>query len=412
MGGIKMDKWNLPPGWDWIPIDKLCDLYGGSTPKRSRPEYFDGEIVWVTPSDLDNAGPIQTITDSTTKITRAGLDSCSARLLSIGTVLFSSRATVGKVAIAGVELATNQGFANFVCGPRIYNHYLAWCLRALTESIKKLASSTTYLEVSKKALRPFTIPMPYPREPERSLAEQRRIVARIEALLIRVAEMRELHARIIRDTGKLMDAVLSEVFSQPAREVWPNDAPLGEVAEITASQVDPTLPEYRNLPHIYGKTVKEGTGRLLTYNTAAEDGMTSGKYHFQRGAVLYSKIRPYLRKVTICNFMGLCSADIYPLRLKTEEITKEFLMWTLLSLHFTDYANRLSGRARIPKINRTQLFGYQMRYPDLSEQERITIYLFQIQTKMTNMQEINSRDATHLDQLEQAILAQAFRGEL
>ncbi len=80
--------------------------------------------------------------------------------------------------------------------------------------------------------------------------------------------------------------------------------------------------------------LRRGTGRLLNYRTAAEDGMRSGKYHFRAGSVLYSKIRPYLRKATIANFEGLCSADMYPLQIKNGRLVSEFLMWSLLSPNF------------------------------------------------------------------------------
>lgn len=244
------------------------------------------------------------------------------------------------------------------------------------------------------------------------LGTQRRIVARIEALLAEVREMRKLQAAITADCNKFIDAVLAEAFAPEEIAKWPNKASLDNLAEITARQVDPTLPEYRDMPHIYGATIEEGTGRLLAYHTAAEDGMTSGKYHFRAGAILYSKIRPYLRKATIVDFDGLCSADMYPLQLKTNEFLPEFLMWSLLSPAFTNYANNLSGRARIPKLNREQLFNYEMPYPAKDTQERICELLRLAREEVGEMQEINKRDRQFLDQLEQAILSQAFRGEL
>lgn len=245
-----------------------------------------------------------------------------------------------------------------------------------------------------------------------SVETQQRIVARIEALLAEVREMRKLQGEITADCNKFIDAVLAETFSPAEMAKWPNKEPLDKLAEITARQVDPTLPEYRDMPHIYGATIEEGTGRLLAYNTAAEDGMTSGKYHFRAGAVLYSKIRPYLRKATIVDFDGLCSADMYPLQLKTNDLLPGFLMWSLLSPAFTSYANNLSGRARIPKLNREQLFNYEMPYPAKDTQERICELLRLTREEVGEMREINKRDRQFLDQLEQAILSQAFRGEL
>ena len=254
--------------------------------------------------------------------------------------------------------------------------------------------------------------LPYPNEPEQSLMEQRRIVARIEALLAEVREMRALQEGIDRNCNRLLDAFLGEVFAPLEMAAWPNRESLGELAEITARQVDPTLPEYHNMPHIYGATIEEGTGRLLKFNSAAEDGMTSGKYHFRAGAVLYSKIRPYLRKATIVDFDGLCSADMYPLQLKTSEVRPEFLMWSLLSPPFTAYANELSRRARMPKLNRPQLFAYVLAYPKLTVQDHIIAMLQAAREEIHEMQKGNRDQEKSLTQLEQAILTQAFCGEL
>jgi type I restriction enzyme, S subunit len=120
---------DLPAGWQWVKLGEVCTIIGGGTPSRSNPEYFTGEIPWITPTDI-NKDQILVITESSQSITEIGLKESSARLLPIGTVLLTSRAGIGNVAIAGCELTTNQGFINFICGPSIDNQYLAHWLRA------------------------------------------------------------------------------------------------------------------------------------------------------------------------------------------------------------------------------------------------------------------------------------------
>jgi len=147
--------------------------------------------------------------------------------------------------------------------------------------------------------------------------------------------------------------------------------PLGEVCELPSRQVDPKDPAYKDLPHVNGENIESGTGKLRHVRTAAEDRMTSGKYLFDAGVVLYSKLRPYLSKATIVDFQGLCSADMYPIRPKSDGLTAEFLLRILLSEDFTQYAVSQSQRARMPKLNRNQLFGYVAPLPPLPEQKRI-----------------------------------------
>lgn len=99
------------------------------------------------------------------------------------------------------------------------------------------------------------------------------------------------------------------------------------------------------MPHINGESIEAGTCRLLNrYRTAREDGVTSGKFHFPPGAVLYSKIRPYLMKAARVPFEGVCSADVYAFHIFSPFIDPNFFAYSLIAAPFTAYANRLSGR--------------------------------------------------------------------
>ena len=146
---------------------------------------------------------------------------------------------------------------------------------------------------------------------------------------------------------------------------------LGRVAWIDANLVNPTLAQYRDLPHISAEHICSVTGELRGVKTAFADGMTSGKYLFQPGDVLYSKLRPYLRKAAIPEYAGLCSADMYPLKMDTERLLPSFFRLLLVSDDFTSYANEESARSRMPKLNREQLFGYKFELPGLDFQRAV-----------------------------------------
>ncbi|MET7753884.1 restriction endonuclease subunit S [Streptomyces sp. NPDC005389] len=116
--------------------------------------------------------------------------------------------------------------------------------------------------------------------------------------------------------------------------------------------------------------VEPRTGKIIKQESAADQGASSGKYAVQPGDVIFSKIRPALRKVALADFFGTCSADMYPLR-PGEEITAGFLSALLLSEGFSRYAESLSGRTGIPKVNRSDLAGYHFPLPPMEEQLRI-----------------------------------------
>lgn len=150
---------------------------------------------------------------------------------------------------------------------------------------------------------------------------------------------------------------------------------LGDVARIEASIVDPTRDDLKVLRHVSAEHIASLTGKLAEIRSASEDGMESGKYAFDADDVLYSKLRPYLRKAALPDFAGLCSADIYPLKTDLTRLLPSYLRILLVSDDFNRFANEASARSRMPKLNREQLFGYEFVLPSLERQRRIAARL-------------------------------------
>jgi len=153
------DPASNPTGWPVAAIGEICEVVGGGTPRRCNEAYFGGSVSWATPTDvtaLDNLS----IRLTAETITEDGLQMSSARLVPAGTVLLTSRATIGHTAIAAVEMATNQGFANLICGSRLRPEYLAIWLRLRRSWLIQLAGGTTFKEISKKNLKEVNIPLP------------------------------------------------------------------------------------------------------------------------------------------------------------------------------------------------------------------------------------------------------------
>jgi type I restriction enzyme S subunit len=139
---------------------------------------------------------------------------------------------------------------------------------------------------------------------------------------------------------------------------------------IATGQVDPKTEPYRSMILVAPDHIEGGTGKLLVMRTAAEQQAISGKYVFQAGDIVYSKIRPYLRKATLAEFDGLCSADMYPLKPATD-ISASFILAILLSHRFTKYAESVSVRSGMPKINRAEMDDFEVAVPPLPEQRAI-----------------------------------------
>ena len=143
------------------------------------------------------------------------------------------------------------------------------------------------------------------------------------------------------------------------------------LATINSGQIDPRRASYREMVLIAPNHIQSGTGRLLAQQTAAAQGADSGKYLVGRGQIVYSKIRPNLRKATIAPSDCLCSADMYPITPRASELLSEYFLLILLSQPFTKFAVDASMRVAMPKVNREALADCPLWYPGLSEQAEL-----------------------------------------
>jgi type I restriction enzyme, S subunit len=138
-----------------------------------------------------------------------------------------------------------------------------------------------------------------------------------------------------------------------------------------SGQVSPLQEPYCEWNLIAPDHVESGTGRLLNLQTAREQGAISGKYKFQKGDVIYSKIRPYLKKAILADNRGLCSADMYPLRPK-DELDATYLLYLILDEPFSRFAIGASSRSGFPKLNRTEFSEFITPLLKIDEQKKIT----------------------------------------
>lgn len=145
-------------GWDYVLLPELTEFVLGTTPKSSEPEYWDGDIKWITPAELEDTSFV--IYDSVRHITEAGVKAAGLKSFPAGTVIFSTRAPIGKTAIAGCEMYCNQGFKNFICGPRLNPVYLFALLRMNKDYFVGLGTGATFKELSKARLEKIAISVP------------------------------------------------------------------------------------------------------------------------------------------------------------------------------------------------------------------------------------------------------------
>lgn len=143
---------------NWLQIGKMATVVGGSTPKTENAKYWGGDYCWITPAELADDSFI--VQDTIRKITKEGVNSCSLKKLPVGTVLLSSRAPIGKVAITGVEMYCNQGFKNLICSKSLNPIYVYYLLKFNTDYLNSLGRGATFKEISKSIVENILIPIP------------------------------------------------------------------------------------------------------------------------------------------------------------------------------------------------------------------------------------------------------------
>ncbi|MEB2785564.1 restriction endonuclease subunit S [Algoriphagus persicinus] len=238
--------------------------------------------------------------------------------------------------------------------------------------------------------------------------EQQRIVSILDECFEAIDTAKANAEQNLKNAKELFESYLQGVFESGDWEV----KVLDEVCEISSKLIDPRKPEFQNLIHIGAGNIESQTGILSDLKTAKEENLISGKFLFDESMVLYSKIRPYLMKVVNCDFEGLCSADIYPLKPFEKLISKNYLYHLLLTKEFTDYAILGSQRAGMPKVNREHLFAYKLKLPPLQEQETIVSQLDALLSETQKLEAIYQQKLADLEELKKSVLQKAFAGEL
>ncbi len=157
----------LPDSWTFVRLKHIGEIIGGGTPKTNISEYWDGNIPWLTPADFSGYEEMY-VSSGTRTITEIGRKSSSAQMLPANSVLYSSRAPIGYIAIAANPVSTNQGFKSVVPYDFTMSPYLYYCLKARTDNIIQRATGTTFKEISGSEMAETIIPLP-------PITEQKRI---------------------------------------------------------------------------------------------------------------------------------------------------------------------------------------------------------------------------------------------
>jgi type I restriction enzyme S subunit len=413
----------LPEGWVECQIGDVASVVGGGTPDSRDPENFSltEGIAWLTPADLSKHNGTY-ITRGKRFLTEKGFNASSAKLLPRGTVLFSSRAPIGYVAIAANEISTNQGFKSFLCRDGISSEYIYYWLKFAKPLAEELASGTTFAEISgKNAAR-----IPLRLAP---LNEQRRIVAKLQKLLSRVDAAQVRLATIPHILKRFRQSVLTAACSGQLTADWRKENAINQGEWEKAKLMDLLLEPLSN-----GRSVVDATegcpvlrltclrnGRIdlserkigaWTFDSARRFFVAKGDFFVSRGNGSLSHVG---RGGLVEDEPDAVAFPDTLIRLRTRNdlINQRFLreVWRsrIIREQIESSAHTTAG---IWKISQKDIGRFILPLPELAEQEEI---VRRVEALFKTADELEARylkAKAHVDMLTQSILAKAFRGEL
>ena len=361
-------------------LGDICEIVSGSTPKTGVSEYWDGDKKWITPAEITDESYI--ITDSVRKLTELGVTKTGLSSFPKGTVILSSRAPIGKVAIAGCEMYCNQGFKNLICSQKIYNRYLYWFLKGNTEYLNSLGRGATFKEISKQIVASIEINVP-DMEQQMQAAENLERVSSI--IRLRKQELQKLDdlikARFVELFGDgnhphiaLIDLIiegagLSYGIVQPGDDgtgdmgvLRPVDMVDGKISTASIKYID------RSIGDGFKKTELYGDELLITVRGTT--GITA---------------------LTDIRFNGMnVTRGIAVVRYDRNKINPVYLNAYLNTDESQRYIQEHTRGATLQQINLSDLRVQQIMVPPLALQEQMAAFIEQIdKSKLTIQQSLD-----------------------
>ncbi|MBK5915574.1 restriction endonuclease subunit S [Rhodocyclus purpureus] len=408
----------LPAGWAQCEIGEVARIVSGGTPPSKDQTNFtsEGGIPWVTPADLSGYRSCY-ISRGARNLSEKGYAACSAAKLPAGSVLFSSRAPIGYVAIAANEISTNQGFKSFVLPEGFSSGFVYYYLKHIKPVAEQLATGTTFKELSGTA----AAKLPFVVAP---LAEQKRIAGKLDTVLAKVNVCRERLDRVPVILKRFRQSLLGKAISGQLTEEWRAENNGGDWQQTdvqSVAQVGTGSTPLRSNPSFFVSTgtpwvTSAATSRALV--TQADEFVTESAIAAHRlriyppGTLLVAmygegKTRGQVTELGISAAVNQACAAVI--------VDQAKALTAYVKLVFQ--ANYLEMRALAeggnqPNLNLSKVKEFPLHLPSIEEQAEIVRRVDSLFAWADRLEVRLAAARTQADRLTPALLAKAFRGEL
>ena len=383
--------------WEMVRLGDVCEVVTGSTPSTRNDELWDGDIKWIAPAEISDDSYF--IYDTVKHISE------KARLkpMPAGTVLLSSRAPIGKVAIAGTEMCCNQGFKNLICSDKIHNRYLYRYLKNKTEYLNSLGRGATFKEISKAIVENVTIPLP-------PLVVQLKIADALD----RASALIEKRKAQIEKLDLLIKSQFVEMFGDPVAN--PKGWKMKKLGAVTSKITDGVhqKPVYTNsgVPFISVVNINKG---FLNFSdckfVSDEDYIKMTKsVSPEYGDVLYTKVGATYgipafvdTREKFCLYVSV--SLIKPIH---EKINARFLALSMAMPYVKHQADKRIKGIGVPDLHLNQIREFDICVPPQEEQEIFLHFVQQVEAQKSLLQQSLAK----LEQNYKSLIQKCFRGEI
>lgn len=373
----------MKEGWKYKKIKDVGEVIAGTTPSTSNPEFWGGDICWISPAELHGEHYVY---DTVKKITPKAVAAKSLKELPEGTVILSSRAPIGKIAINKVPMYCNQGFKCVVCGPELFNEFLYWWFYGKKDYLNSLGTGATFPEISKTVVENIVIPVA-------PMNEQLSIVSRLDAAFAHIDSLKANAEKQLAEARQLFQAELAECMRQ--KEGW-EEKTLPDISENLDSIRVPVTKKNRT----EGKYPYYGASGIVDYvdNYLFDEDLLCVS---EDGANLLMRTNPIAfpisGKVWVNN-------HAHVLRFKSL-ITQKYVEYYFSGLKLDEY---ITGAAQ-PKLTQKALNSIIINIPQkIDIQRSIASRLDALSANIKKLEEVQRKTLAECDALKQAMLREVF----
>ena len=354
-------------------LGDICEIVSGSTPKTTIEEYWDGDVKWITPAELNEN--VYIINDSVRKITKLAVEKTGLSSFPEGTVILSTRAPIGKVAIAGCEMYCNQGFKNLICSEKIFNKYLYWFLKGNTMFLNSLGRGATFKEISKAIVSEIEINVP-------EIEEQHEIVKILEKvntiIRFRKQELSVLDtlvkARFVEMFGDAVDNPMGWEKKQ-LQEIVTDDCTISYGIVQTGNDQEEGVPVFRPVD------IVNRIPKLEELKRTTEEISNKYKRTILKGHEMLITVRANIADTCIVGkeFKG-CNVGrgIVPIRTQENIMVLEFLKYLMDSKHLNDDIKSKAKGITLIQLNMEDLREVELIVPPIEQQKAFVEFAEQV----------------------------------